>query len=316
MALHTRDRGLVVPTAWDGPSALMLADIGFEAIAATSAASAAALSRPGSGQHVSRAERIGRARLIGQLTGLPVNGDFHDDYGGEPEDVTQTVEAAATAGLAGIGINDTSGNPDQPIHDFDDAVNRVCSAVRAAKRRIVVTGGTCGIVQGEPRLDETIRRLTAFAEVGADVLYAPCASDIDAVAAIAAAVAPRPVSALISSLDGVWSFTDLRNAGVKRITVGPTLHTQSIEMLRRAIEAHSATDLSTTTAEVHPEHIDELLALVQRIPPWRTDRTFASRSPGTDGDQLITVHGRASGHQGPYEGSDPYRHPAVGGHQR
>ncbi|WP_307820151.1 isocitrate lyase/phosphoenolpyruvate mutase family protein [Streptomyces sp. MC1] len=112
------------------------------------------------------------AQLFGRLTGLPVNGDFEDGYGDTPEDVAATVEAAVEFGLAGIGIEDTSGDPDQPVRDFHEAVNRTRCAVHAAKGRIVVTGRTDNFLQGRPDLDDTIRRLTAFAEVGADVLYA------------------------------------------------------------------------------------------------------------------------------------------------
>ncbi|MFG1827358.1 isocitrate lyase/phosphoenolpyruvate mutase family protein [Microbispora bryophytorum] len=148
MALHTRDGGLVMPNAWDGLSALMLADAGFEAIGTSSAAFASTLGRLDGRHQVAREEHLEHARLLGRLTGLPVNGDFEDGYGDTPEDVAATVEAAVEFGLAGIGIEDTSGDPDHPIRDFDEAVNRVRSAVEAAKGRIVVTGRTFERISG------------------------------------------------------------------------------------------------------------------------------------------------------------------------
>ncbi|MET8439237.1 isocitrate lyase/phosphoenolpyruvate mutase family protein, partial [Streptomyces sp900116325] len=120
-------------------------------------------------------------------------------------------------------VEDTSGNPDQPIRDFDEAVNRIRSAVEAAKGRIVITGRTDNFIQGRPDLDDTIRRLTAFAEAGADVLYAAYPPDLDALVAIVTAVAPTPVNVLISPADKVLTVAELQKAGVKRISVGPAL---------------------------------------------------------------------------------------------
>ncbi|MEU6339696.1 isocitrate lyase/phosphoenolpyruvate mutase family protein [Streptomyces sp. NPDC046977] len=260
MALHTRDGGLVMPNAWDGLSALMLADAGFEAIATSSAALATTLGRPDGRHEVTRAEHLEHARLLGRLTGLPVNGDFEDGYGDTPEDVAATVEAAVESGLAGIGIEDTSGRPDHPIRDFDEAVDRIRGAVKAAKGRIVVTGRTDNFLQGRPDLDDTIRRLTAFAEAGADVLYAPFPPDLDALVAIVTAVAPTPVNVLVSPADEVLTVAELQKAGVKRISVGPALYTHAMQALDEAIKALVAGDLSTATTGTSFERINELIA--------------------------------------------------------
>lgn len=260
MALHTRDGGLVMPNAWDGLSALMLADAGFEAIATSSAALATTLGRSDGRHEVTRGEHLEHARLLGRLAGLPVNGDFEDGYGDTPEDVAATVEAAVGSGLAGIGIEDTSGNPEQPIRHFDEAVTRVRSAVDAAKGRIVVTGRTDNFLQGRPDLDDTIRRLTAFAEAGADVLYAPFPPDLDALVAIVTAVAPTPVNVLISPADTVLTVAELQKAGVKRISVGPALYAHAMEALDRAIKALAAGDLASATTGISFERIGELLA--------------------------------------------------------
>ncbi|WP_433506747.1 isocitrate lyase/PEP mutase family protein [Pseudonocardia halophobica] len=260
MALHTRDGGFVMPNAWDGLSALMLADAGFEAIATSSAAFAATLGRSDGRHQVTRGEHLEHARLLGQLTGLPVNGDFEDGYGDTMEDVAATVEAAVASGLAGIGIEDTSGNPHQPIRDFDDAVNRMRSAVDAGKGRIVITGRTDNFIQGRPDLDDTIQRLTAFAEVGADVLYAPYPPDLDALVAIVTAVAPTPVNVLISPADKILTVAELQKAGVKRISLGPALYTHAMAALERATRALVAGDLTAATTGINFERVSGLLA--------------------------------------------------------
>jgi 2-methylisocitrate lyase-like PEP mutase family enzyme len=260
MALHTREGGLVMPNAWDGLSALMLADAGFEAIATSSVALAATLGRVDGRHNITRDEHLGHARLIGRLTGLPVNGDFEDGYGDTPEDVAATVERAVECGLAGVGVEDTSGNPDQPIRAFDDAVKRVRSAVAAAKRRIVITGRTDNFIQGRPDLDDTIRRLTAFAEVGADVLYAPYPPDLDALVTIVTAVAPTPVNVLISPADKVLTVAELQKAGVKRISLGPALYTHAMGAIEQATKALLAGDLASVTTGISFERVGELLA--------------------------------------------------------
>ncbi|MEU1622046.1 isocitrate lyase/phosphoenolpyruvate mutase family protein [Streptomyces sp. NPDC005722] len=260
MALHTRDGGLVMPNAWDGLSALMLADAGFEAIATSSAALAFSLGRLDGRHEVTRDEHLEHARLLGRLTRLPVNGDFEDGYGDSPEDVAATVEAAVASGLAGIGIEDTSGRPEQPIRDFDEAVSRVRSAVVAAKRRIVVTGRTDNFIQGRPDLDDTILRLTAFAEAGADVLYAPYPPDLDALVAIVTAVAPTPVNVLVSPSDTVLTVPELQKAGVKRISLGPALYAHAMGALEQATKALVAGDLASATTGMSFDRIQELLS--------------------------------------------------------
>ncbi|MET7978267.1 isocitrate lyase/phosphoenolpyruvate mutase family protein [Streptomyces mirabilis] len=260
MALHTRDGGLVMPNAWDGLSALMLADAGFEAIATSSAAIAATLGRLDGRHQVTREEHLEHARLLGRLTGLPVNGDFEDGYGDTPEDVAATVEAAVESGLAGVGVEDTSGDPDMPIRDFDEAVSRVRSAVDASKGRIVVTGRTDNFIQGRPDLDDTIRRLTAFAEVGADVVYAPFPPDRDALVAIVTAVAPTPVNVLVSPSDKVLTVAELQQAGVKRISLGPLLYAHAMGAVEEAAKALLAGDLASATTGMNFARVNELLA--------------------------------------------------------
>lgn len=247
LALHTRPEGLVMPNAWDGLSALLLADAGFEALGTSSAAFAATLGRFDGRQAVSREEHLDHAKLLHRLTELPINGDFEDGYGETGLDVAATVVAAVDAGLAGIGIEDTTGNRENPIRPFDEAVDRVRHAVTAARKRIVVTGRTDNFIQGIDDLDDTIRRLTAFAEVGADVLYAPLPPDLAAVAAIVTAVAPKPVNVVVSPADKTVTVAELQRVGVKRISLGSALYTHTMAALDQAAVALAAGDLPTAT---------------------------------------------------------------------
>ena len=259
MALHTREGGLVMPNAWDGLSAQLLADSGFEAIATSSFALAASLGRLDGRHQITRDEHLAHAGLLTRLTGMPVNGDFEDGYGSTPEDIAATVNAAIEHGLAGIGIEDTSADSNRPVRDFDEAVARVRAAVAAAKGRIVVTGRTDNYLQGRPDLDDTIRRLTAFAEVGADVVFAPYPPDLDSLAAIVAAVAPTPVNVLISPADAVLTVAGLRAVGVKRISLGPALYAHAMGALDEAVGALMRGDLATATTGMDFGRIDALL---------------------------------------------------------
>jgi 2-methylisocitrate lyase-like PEP mutase family enzyme len=240
-ALH--DSLFVMPNPWDGTSALLLKQAGFQALGTSSAAIAFALGRVDGTHAVSRQEHLDHAQLLTGLTGLPVNGDFEDGYGDTPDDVARTVEAAIQAGLAGIGIEDTSGDPDRPIRDYDDAVARVAAAAKVAKGRILLTGRCDNFIQGRPDLDDTIRRLTAFAEAGADVLYAPYPADMAGVRAIVQAVAPRPVNLLISPADGIVPMAELAAAGVKRISLGSALYMKAMGGLRDVAGRLAAGDL-------------------------------------------------------------------------
>jgi 2-methylisocitrate lyase-like PEP mutase family enzyme len=243
-ALHDQKGGFIMPNAWDGVSALLLKQAGFQALGTSSAAIASAMGRLDGAHAVSRDEHIANARLIGGLTGLPVNGDFEDGYGADPSDVAATVEAAIAAGLAGIGVEDTSADPANPIRPFDEAVDRVRAAARAAKGRIVLTGRTDNFLQGRPDLDDTIKRLTAFAEVGADVLYAPFPPDMDAVRAIVKAVAPKPVNIVVGTKAGALPWAELQKAGVKRVSMGSALYTRVMADLRKAAKALADGDIA------------------------------------------------------------------------
>ncbi len=246
-ALHAREGGFIMPNPWDGTSALLIKAAGFEALGTSSAAIASALGRLDGRHAVSRAEHLANAQLMGGLTGLPVNGDFEDGYGATPSDVAATVEVAIAAGLAGIGIEDTSGDPANPIREFDDAVERVRHAAKVAKGRILLTGRTDNFIQGRPDLADTIRRLVAFAEVGADVLYAPYPSDMDAVRAIVKAVAPKPVNILVGTMSGTLPWAELQKAGVKRVSMGSSLYLRVMGDLQKAARELAGGDLASAS---------------------------------------------------------------------
>ncbi len=248
LALHHQPGGFVMPNAWDGLSALLLKDAGFAALGTSSAALALTLGRLDGRHAVSRDEHLDHAGLLGAVSGLPINGDFEDGYGEGPNDVAATVERAIAAGLAGIGIEDTSADPDRPIRDFDDAVARVAAAAKAAKGRIVLTGRTDNYLQGNPDLADTIRRLTAFADVGADVLYAPYPSTMADVVAIVRAVAPKPVNIVIGTMEGAVPVAELQQAGVKRISMGVALYTRVMADLKVAARQLAEGDTATSSA--------------------------------------------------------------------
>ena len=263
LALHHRPQGFVMPNAWDATSAVLLKEAGFEALGTSSAALAAGLGRLDGRHAISRDEHIANARLLGRMSGLPINGDFEDGYGDTPSDVAATVEAAIDAGLAGIGVEDTSGNPDQPIRDFDDAVARVAAAAKVAKGRLVLTGRTDNFLQGRPDLEDTIRRLVAFAEVGADVLYAPYPPDMNAVVAIVRAVAPKPVNLVVGTMSGTVPVAALQKAGVKRISLGVALYTRVMGDLRKAAKELATGDLASAS---HGISFREIMTMIGSAP--------------------------------------------------
>jgi 2-methylisocitrate lyase-like PEP mutase family enzyme len=258
-ALHLQDGGFVMPNAWDGASALLMKKAGFQALGTSSAAFAFSLGRLDGIHAVGRQEEIDNAVLIGKLTGLPVNGDFEDGFGPSPEDCALTIEASIAAGLAGVGIEDTTGNPDKPVHDFDHAVARVRAAARVAKGRVWLTGRTDNFLHGRNDLDDTIKRLVAFAEVGADVVYAPFPPDMDAIKKIIAAVAPTPVNVLIGPASGPVPLAELRATGVKRVSLGAALYTRLMLSLQDGLESLNRGDIGAAAKGLPPRQIAAMI---------------------------------------------------------
>jgi 2-methylisocitrate lyase-like PEP mutase family enzyme len=229
--LHERPGAFVMPNAWDGASAVLLKRAGFEALGSSSLAIAFALGRQDCAHAVSCEDAVSNAALLARLTNLPVNGDLEDGFGPDPDDCARTVEAAIDGGLAGLGIEDTTADPDHPIHSFNMAVSRVRRAAEVARGRILLTARADNFLHGRPDLDDTIRRLVAFAEAGADVLYAPGLPDLGAIRAVARAVAPKPVNVVVGAATKGLDVAALGEAGVKRISLGGALYRRAMSEL-------------------------------------------------------------------------------------
>ncbi|MBV9234026.1 MAG: isocitrate lyase/phosphoenolpyruvate mutase family protein [Candidatus Eremiobacteraeota bacterium] len=259
LALHERPRAFIMPNAWDGASAALLTRAGFQALGSTSIGLAFSLGRQDGRHAVSRDEAIAHAAFLSEISGLPVNGDLEDGFGASPQDCAATVQASVAAGLAGLGIEDTTADPAHPIHEFDAAVARVRAAATAARGRIVLTGRTDNYLHDRGDLDDTIRRLTAFAEAGADVLYAPGLPDMDAVVAVVRAVAPKPVNVLIGPANATVSLEELSAAGVRRVSVGGALYRVAMTALDEAAVALARGNLGAVRGAIAGSEIGALL---------------------------------------------------------
>jgi 2-methylisocitrate lyase-like PEP mutase family enzyme len=236
VALHRAPGAFVIPNPWDAGSARLLAALGFEALATTSAGLAFALGRRDSEGLLSRDDALANAAVIVQATDLPVSADLEDGFGPRPEDVAETIRQAAAIGLVGCTIEDTTADPAHPIHDFSLAVERISAAVEAARALpfpFTLTARAENFLFGRPDLDDTIRRLRAFEDAGANVLYAPGLPDLDAIRTVCAAVS-RPVNVIAGLSGNRYSVAELAGAGVKRISLGSTLARAALGALARA----------------------------------------------------------------------------------
>lgn len=224
-ALHARERGFVMPNPWDAGSAKMLASLGFEALGTTSAGFAFSLGRADAEGALSLEDTLGNVTLIAQATSLPVAADLENGFSDTPDGCARTLLRAATTGIVGGSIEDATGNAGDPIYPFDLSVARVEAAAVAARSlpfRFTLTARAENLLHGKLDLPDTIRRLQAYAEVGADVLYAPGLRSADEVLAVVRAVAPKPVNVLMSG--GLkLSVAQLSEMGVKRISVGSAM---------------------------------------------------------------------------------------------
>jgi len=218
--LHCRSRAFVIPNPWDAGTARILAALGFEALATTSAGFAFSTGRRDSAGAISRAEILQNARSIVEAADLPVSADLEDGFGTDPVTCAETILMAAEAGLVGGSIEDATGNPADPIFTFSLAVDRVAAAAEEAHRHpFILTARADNFLHGRPDLDDTIRRLQAFEKAGADVLYAPGLPSLDAIRTVCASVS-RPVNVVMGLAGRAFSVAELEAVGVKRISVG------------------------------------------------------------------------------------------------
>lgn len=237
--LHERTGIFVIPNPWDAGSAKMLAQLGFEALATTSAGLAFSMGRADGEGGITREEALNNAHDIIHATPLPVSADLENGYGDDAEACAETVLLAAKAGLAGCSIEDATGRADDPIYPYDLAVERIKAAVKATRTLpfpFLLTARAENLIHGRPDLKDTIRRLEAFADAGADVLYAPGLKTREEIDAVVRAVAPRPVNVLMGLAQGDFSVDELAGLGVKRISLGSTLARVAYGSYLRAAE--------------------------------------------------------------------------------
>jgi len=222
--LHDQPGAFVIPNPWDIGSARMLAALGFQALATSSAAAAATFGRRDG--RLTRDEALDHARLIVSATDLPVSADLEKGFGDAPEAVAETVRLAAAAGLVGCTIEDSTGNPERPLYDETLAVERIVAAAEAAHALpfpFMLTARAHNFLFPDARLEDTIRRLRAFEAAGADVLFAPGLPDLASVRQVCRAVS-RPFNFMVGIKGKSFSVSELADAGVKRISLATSLY--------------------------------------------------------------------------------------------
>jgi len=221
-ALH-QSGCFVIPNPWNVGSARYLQGLGFKALATTSAGYAHSIGY--SDGDVTRDMVLAHCREIAQSTDIPVNADFEGGYADDPDEVAANVRLCVDTGVAGLSIEDATGDDADPLYEFDLAVKRVRAARDAIDKAggdVIFTARTEGFIRNRPDLDETIRRLKAFADAGADCLYSPGIKTREEITATIKAVAPKPINFLNSRAFG-FTVSDLTDLGVRRISVGGTL---------------------------------------------------------------------------------------------
>jgi 2-methylisocitrate lyase-like PEP mutase family enzyme len=220
VALHARPGAFVIPNPWNAGTARILAALGFEALATTSAGYAFSAGFRDSAAGLTRDQVLTNAKEIVDATPLPVSADLEDCFGREPEICAETIRLAAQTGLVGGSIEDATGDAQNPIYEFELSVTRVAAAVEAARaNKFVLTARAENYLHGRPDLGDTIKRLQAFEKAGADVLYAPGLPGLEAIREVCASVS-KPVNVVMGLKGATYTVEELAAAGVKRISVG------------------------------------------------------------------------------------------------
>jgi len=256
-ALHDASATFVIPNPWDVASARILAGLGFEALATSSAASACAVGKKDGA--LTREEALAHARLIVDATDLPVSADLENGFGDQPELVAENIRLAAHVGLVGCTIEDATGNQHHPLYEMDLAVERIAAAAQAARALpfpFILTARAHNFLFPNATLDDTIARLRAFEKAGADVLFAPALPDLPAVRAVCAALS-KPLNFMVGITGKSFSIPELAAAGVRRISLATSLYRAAmagfLDAAREVKDTGSFTflDRCPSTAELH-----------------------------------------------------------------
>ncbi len=263
-ALHGGPGAFVLPNPWDAGTAHVLTGAGFAALATTSCGLAHSLGRKDGANQVSRDETLRNAAEIVAATDLPVSADLENGFGDGPQDVTETIRRAAEAGLVGGSIEDTTGDPGDPVHEFEHAVERVAAAVAEARTLpfpFILTARADNFLFGRADLDDTIRRLQAYESAGADVLYAPGLPDAEAIRMVCESVT-KPVNVLASGAASSLSVPELGELGVRRVSLGSGLSRAALTQVVSAAREIAESGTFTRIRDVLP--VGEANAFMKR----------------------------------------------------
>lgn len=225
-SLHQHPGIFVVPNPWDAGSARILEANGFKALATTSAGLAFSLGKPDGLASVTRYETLLNVKSIIEATDIPVSADLENGFGHDPATVAETITLASLSGLAGGSIEDATGNAGDPIYSLERSVERVKAAVTAVRnlsRPFTLTARAENLIHGKIDFKDTVRRLEAYADAGADVLFAPGLKTLTEIETVVKAVAPRPVNVVMGLSGGDFSLSMLEDIGVRRVSLGSSL---------------------------------------------------------------------------------------------
>ncbi len=260
-ALHEGPNCFVIPNPWDVGSARMLVGLGFQALATSSAASAAVIGKKDG--ELTRDEALAHARAILEAVDAPVSADLEKGFGDSPEDVAETVRRAAEVGLVGCTIEDSTGNPAQPLYDLNDATERIAAGaevVRSLPFPFMLTARAHNLLHGSSDLDETIRRLQAYEKAGANVSMAPGLPDIESVRRVCSSIS-KPFNFMVGIPGKSFSVAELAEAGVKRISLATSLYRAAMTGFLEAV--NEVKDNGTFTFVERVKSTAELLKMMK-----------------------------------------------------
>jgi len=264
-SLHFSDHAFIIPNPWDAGSTRILSAMGFKALATTSAGYAFSVGKRDSFAGLSREEILLNASTIVDATDLPVSADLEDGFGVSPETCAETVRLGCGVGLVGGSIEDATGDPDQPIYEINAAVERVKAAAEAASSLpFLLTARAENFLWGRPDLGDTIARLQAFSDAGADVLYAPGLPNIDAIKTVCKEV-DKPVNVVMGLQGQAYSVKELSAAGVRRISVGGSFARAALGALKRAAEEALTAGTFTYALDAIPDRDVSLLMTQEKL---------------------------------------------------